>query len=293
VNGIQKEVRRIASVVLAGCLLLTGCGRGGAEADEAPSLDEQLGLSDEGMLQRQSQAENHIRDCMKQQGFDYVPVDPRAQMAAMVGAAGLSKEDFEKQFGYGITTLYEQRLNRVGDSANVSIREGLSDADRAAYDRALHGDNPIATLGAALDSGDFTQLGGCIKQAADAVFGGPEVLSSLQAKLDELDERMLADPRMVKAVRAWTDCMRAAGYPGLQEPESVDATLQAGLDAIVGTGGPYDRAALTALQKDEVAMVGADIACEEQHISDVEDEVTTEYEARFRQENATLLSRVP
>jgi hypothetical protein len=293
VNGIQKEVRRIASVVLAGCLLLTGCGRGGAEADETPSLDEQLGLSDEGMLQRQSQAENHIRDCMKQQGFDYVPVDPRAQMAAMVGAAGLSKEDFEKQFGYGITTLYEQRLNRVGDSANVSIREGLSDADRAAYDRALHGDNPTATLGAALDSGDFTQLGGCIKEAADAVFGGPEVLSSLQAKLDELDERMLADPRMVKAVRAWTDCMRAAGYPGLQEPESVDATLQAGLDAIVGTGGPYDRAALTALQKDEVAMVGADIACEEQHISDVEDEVTTEYEARFRQENATLLSRVP
>lgn len=292
-NGIQKEVRRIASVVLAGCLLLTGCGRGGADADETPSLDEQLGLSDEGMLQRQSQAENHIRDCMKQQGFDYVPVDPRAQMAAMVGAAGLSKEDFEKQFGYGITTLYEQRLNRVGDSANVSIRDGLSDADRAAYDRALHGDNPTATLGAALDSGDFTQLGGCIKQAADAVFGGPEVLSSLQAKLDELDERMLADPRMVKAVRAWTHCMRAAGYPGLQEPESVDATLQAGLDAIVGTGGPYDRAALTALQKDEVAMVGADIACEEQHISDVEDEVTTEYEARFRQENATLLSRVP
>ena len=271
-NGIQKEVRRIASVVLAGCLLLTGCGRGGAEADETPSLDEQLGLSDEGMLQRQSQAENQIRDCMKQQGFDYVPVDPRAQMAAMVGAAGLSKEDFEKQFGYGITTLYEQRLNRVGDSANVSIRDGLSDADRAAYDRALHGDNPTATLGAALDSGDFTQLGGCVKQAADAVFGGPEVLSSLQAKLDELDERMLADPRMVKAVRAWTDCMRAAGYPGLQEPESVDATLQAGLDAIVGTGGPYDRAALTALQKDEV---------------------TTEYEARFRQENATLLSRVP
>jgi hypothetical protein len=40
-------------------------------------------------------------------------------------------------------------------------------------------------------------------------------------------------------------------------------------------------------------MVGADIACEEQHISDVEDEVTMEYEARFRQENATLLSRVP
>ena len=54
-------------------------------------------------------AENLIADCMKAQGFDYVPVDPQAQRAALVGQAGMSEEEFNKQFGYGITTLFGKR----------------------------------------------------------------------------------------------------------------------------------------------------------------------------------------
>lgn len=52
---------------------------------------------------------------MKAQGFDYVPVDPRAQRAALVGTADLSEEDFDKQFGYGITTLYEQYQRQLAE----------------------------------------------------------------------------------------------------------------------------------------------------------------------------------
>ena len=57
-------------------------------------------------MARQSRVEGAIRDCMKAQGFDYVPVDPFAQRAAVTGAARLSDEDFLKQFGYGISTLW-------------------------------------------------------------------------------------------------------------------------------------------------------------------------------------------
>ena len=66
---------------------------------------------------------------MKAQGFDYVPVDPNAAQAALVGAQGMSKEDFEKQYGYGITTLYEQRRKEAVAGANKAIRDSLSEAD--------------------------------------------------------------------------------------------------------------------------------------------------------------------
>src|SRR5919197_4021923 len=100
---------RMAGLVIVCCTLVAACGRGGGGSGDTQSIDEQVGLDQEGMLQRQAQAENGIRDCMKAQGFEYVPVDPAAQQAALVGAPGMGKDDFEKQYGYGITTLYEQR----------------------------------------------------------------------------------------------------------------------------------------------------------------------------------------
>ena len=289
--------------VACGLLILAGCGGGGGEGEQV-GIDEQLGVDEEGLLLRQRQAENFLADCMKAQGFEYVPVDPVAQRAAMVGSAGLSQEDFEKQFGYGITTLYEQRLAQTGTGANQEIRNRLSEADRRAYDRALYGDDPTATIAAALDSGDFTQLGGCSREATEKIFGGTAVLQTLQTKLDELDEKIFADPRMAKAVAKWSQCMREAGYPGLKEPDEVDAVLEKKLEDIVGppeerkAPAPgqepdYDRAALTALQREEVAMVAADIACEKKHLADVEEEVTAELEREFREENADLLNRMP
>jgi hypothetical protein len=108
---------------------------------------------------------------------------------------------------------------------------------------------------------------------------------------------------MVKAVREWSDCMRDAGYANLAEQEDVDTVLKKKLEAIVGSpgdvsaqsveGADYDKAALTALQHEEVAMVTADKKCEKEHVESVEDKVTEEYESSFREENASLLAKVP
>jgi hypothetical protein len=238
---------------------------------------------------------------MKAQGFDYVPVDPEARQAALVGQPGLSREDFEKQFGYGITTLYEQRRKQSAAGPNEAVRAALSDAERSAYDRALFGEGASLTFVEALDTGNFSGLDGCVRKATDAIFGGPEVIQTVQTRMDELDERIFADPRVAKAVRAWSGCMRSAGYPDLTHPDDVDAVLEKKLEEIVGsntgaggTGEPgYDRAALAALQQEEVAMVRSDLACEEQHLVETEDEVTAEYEREFREQNADLLGKVP
>jgi hypothetical protein len=216
----------------------------------------------------------------------------------------MNQEEFEKQFGYGITTLYEQRLQQVGAGPNREIRDSFNEAERTAYDRALYGDDPTATFASALDSGDFTRLGGCVKQATDEIFGGTPVLQTLQTKTDELDDKIFSDARMVKAIAKWSQCMREAGYDGLSEPDEADSVLEGRLEAIVGPPEerapaapgeepPYEPEALEALQQEEVAMVAADIVCEKKHLEEVEGKVSEEYHEEFRQENADLLARVP
>ena len=225
---------------------------------------------------------------MGQQGFDGYTADPKPP------GADLSDEEYEKQYGYGITTLYDKSDE---GGANKTYRDSLGPADQVAYDRALYGDDPTATFADAVDNGDFTRVGGCTKEATDKVFGGSQVIQSLQNKLDALDERILADSRMVKAVANWSKCMQKAGYEDLATPDEVDTVLHSKLEAIVGPPESpkpdYDQAALTALQGEERATVAADVECEAKNVDDVELKVRKELEATFREQNADLISKVP
>jgi hypothetical protein len=97
--------------------------------------------------------------------------------------------------------------------------------------------------------------------------------------------------------------MRRAGYD-LAEQDEVDVYLENKLESIVGPleeaeptppgeEPAYDVEALRALQREEVEMVQADIACEEKHVEEIEVKVRGEYEREFRDKNASLLERVP
>jgi hypothetical protein len=301
----------ITIVVLTAALGLAACGGDDSASSEQPAskkqpsgpVEDQLGFDTAGIMARQSRVEADIRECMKAQGFEYVPIDPFAQRAAVTGASRLSDEDFLNQFGYGISTLW----GRGGAHAdpNQRLRASLSAADRRAYDRALWGENAGATFQAAVDSGDFTKLGGCTRKATEAVFGGAQVLTQLQGKLDQLDERILEDQRMVRALERWTTCMADAGYR-YEDPDEIDSDLTKRMEKIVGplpgpfaTGPasghkpqPYDRSALAALQREEVAVARADYACERKEITPVESVVRPQYEAQFRQRNQALISQV-
>jgi hypothetical protein len=289
------------ATVLITAALIAGCG-GDEESNEPPAeLEEQLGFSRSGIMELQSRVEGRIRDCMQAQGFEYVPVDPFAQQQALTGKARLTEEEFIKEFGYGISTLFGRGSEQA--DPNERIRRSLSAADRAAYDRALGGENPGATFAEAVDSGDFTELGGCTKQASEAAFGGAQVLTELVSKLDELDERIIQDQRMIRANEKWAECMQEKGYR-YEEPDEIDEDLLERFRGIVGVGvrpgatGPpdpgtsYDRAALRELQREEVRIGNADLECENQEIAPVERQVRPQYEATFRKQNRRLLSRV-
>lgn len=309
----RRALHTLLAATLTGtALALAACGGGdtaasggGSAPKKAPAieLEDQLGFDQAGIQARQSRVEAAVRDCMKAEGFDYVPIDPLAQRAALVGSSRLSDEDFLRQFGYGISTLWG-RGNPQSDP-NQPLRASLGPADRRAYDRALFGENVGTTFASAVENGDFAKLGGCTRKATEAVFGGAQVLTQVQGKFDALDERILEDQRMVKANEKWAGCMAEAGYR-YEEPDEIDGDLQKRAEKIVGplsgpfaTGPaqgekrrPYDRGALAKLQREEVAIARADYDCELKHITPVESVVRPQYEARFREQNQGLISQI-
>jgi hypothetical protein len=296
---MRRHLASAAAICVAA--LLAGCGGDEPPPDKVVELEDQLGFSDTGVLERQSRVEGRIRDCMKMQGFDYVPVDPLAQRAALTGKARMTDEEFLDQFGYGISTLFGR--GSPASDPNERIRASLGPADRAAYDRALFGESPGLTFADAIDDDAAADLGGCTKKATGAVFGGTAVLAAIQGKFDELEERLLQDQRMVRAVEAWSACMENKGY-SYQEPEQIDADLIERFKDVVGAGtapgaaapadpsATWDKAALAALQRDEVKIARADLACEQKEITPVELEVRPQYEEAFRNRNRRLIEQV-
>ncbi len=283
-----------------------GDGAGGKKAAAGPiiELEDQLGFSSAGIMEQQSRVEALIATCMRRNGFEYVPIDPFAQQTTVSKVTRLSDEDFVRQFGYGVSTLWGRGSGREVDP-NERIRAGLSGADRRAYDRALWGDHPRTTFADAVDSGDLTRLGGCTRSAAQAAFGDGQIIARIVARFDALDERIGSDPRMVRADERWTDCMASAGYR-FESGDEIEEHFSKRMERIVGplpgplaTGPPagakprpHDRAALAALQREEIAAARTELACERKHIAPVEAVVRPEHEARFREQNQGLIRSV-
>jgi hypothetical protein len=290
-------------VVLGGCGGSDGDGRatttGAKPAAAGGSVEDQLGFTRAGVAGAQAKVENAIAACMKAEGFEYVPGDPVAVQAALTGKPNMSDEEFERTYGHGIATLYGK--GSAQSDPNARIRAQLGDADRRAYDRTLNGGKPEQTFAFAVDNGDFSQLAGCTKQATDAAFGGTRLLTTLQRKLDELDESIVNDQRVVQANARWRTCIREATGEDFEDSEAIEDDIRQRLEAIVGAvlppgqvapEGSYDKAALAALQRREVELTGDDLACEAKFITATEDKVREEKETRFRDENAELLRQV-
>jgi hypothetical protein len=306
----QRGARRpIVPAAIACLALIAGCGGSNDQpssttkpqaAASGGTIEDQLGFTRKGVAAASAKVENSIAACMKAEGFDYVPTDPVAQQAALTGKANMSDEEYEQQFGYGITTLYGRGTAQT--DPNDKIRSQLGDADRAAYDRALSGGKPDQTFVLAVDTGDFTELGGCTKKATDEAFGGSRLLQTLQRKLDELDDSIAADQRMVHAQEAWRACLKNATGEEYEDAESIEEEVKQRFESVVGSvvppgqvapaGTQVNMAELRQLQQDEMDLFNKDRACEIKHIDPVETKVREEKETKFKSDNADLLSRV-
>lgn len=262
------------AVVVAGLALtgLSGCGDDTPESatQPAPSASRQSDYA-----AKEQTVENMIADCMKKRGFQYVPRPQTEDRNSGAEYGGVSSvvlppdevRQFRQKYGFGIyaSLVYpnDPAVARPGTNAgndpNVAIREGLDPARRAAYDEALHGDNPKA--GAKKSSG---KPQGCLNEAAMAVFGSADQSPDRQAATRKAFEQFQHDPAVVKAAQKYATCLRSRGYQvPSAEPGRIEGAVAMQFAGALPPGGPDSVAPGEAKKKlaDEIKAALADLDC--------------------------------
>lgn len=177
------------------------------------------------------QYEEAVRACMVVEGFDYTPVLPEVE--SVLTTEG-TVEDQVRRWGFRITTEAGSGLPSVMDSAliygepldpNADLVESMSEAERAAWNEALENCGTEAWF------------------ARPATLYETALYGAMFAELDEMQERLEADPRIVDLEAAWSGCMATAGY----EYADRDTLLTVGMtdlvsrfNALMGVDATFD-----------------------------------------------------
>ncbi len=278
--------RILALAFLTVAPLTVACGSSapssvGSAANAASNAPEEFGLSRTELAARIEKTEGLIAKCMTDAGFQYIALDfvtIKQAMDSDKSAPGVSNDDYLKQYGLGITTQFNQPLVEFGAGPqNASYLDGLPPADQVAFKHTLWGESPDWNQAHAVEAEDFSQTGGCTRSAAEQTYTPTEITS---AYINPADIKIEQDPRMIAAIKKWSDCMRADGYQ-YDNPNQVEDDLQERLDAIVQgqdpttlTGPALD--SLHQLQGEELAIAAVLSTCEEDNITPVQDAIEAE-----------------
>lgn len=319
----------VAALSLALLLVATACGSDTAEGE---TLDEFMGVGADGApdeeamaaaRREQQQVEERVAECMAEQGFDYEPLDMSEQMGSVEEhpRQELDEDEFREEYGYGVSTWQpepQQRSQSGPTDPNMERVQEMDDAERAAYEEALHGEPPDHR-----PDGEPVPFepGGCRGEAWEAVRGDQqEAQAELGPAFQELNETIESDPRIVEAEEAWAECMRAAGWdveervdpqrriseahlelieearpspeprPGL---EDVDPEELEELEEAPPMEAEIDEAALEELQERELDMAADDHECAQEHFpEELEQEVRAEHEGEFIEEHRETLEQL-
>jgi hypothetical protein len=268
------------AIAAALSLGVAACGSDGEEtaATEVNSpISEFLGFDDSGnpeanearFIEEERARQEVIAECMREQGFEYSPVDPD-QFVSFEEPGGLEwgSDEWVAKYGFGISTQrwsqdevgpdlvgheYDDQGEQFEDP-NQDYVESLSDSEREAYYAALSGDpENFPAIDETLSEEEIEaqtegfewEPSGCEGEAYDETGSGTanEFYQEYGDELDTMYERMQNDPRIVEAEQALSDCVADKGYD-YTDMESVYETFEADL-AEVDSGVTYPGQDLT------------------------------------------------
>ncbi|GAA4521278.1 hypothetical protein GCM10023096_45510 [Nonomuraea ferruginea] len=197
---VPRMPNRFLLGLAALCLAGTAACASAAETRSAPQPAEDS-KADQAQL-----TQSAIADCMKQEGFKYVAwtPDPKTGDEQDKAASG----DYEamraiaRKRGFGIfTTIADPSLKEVvwseSDSPNFTIKNELSPAQLAAYDKALESCRAQA-----------------VKKVTGRVVRSAEDLAEQRNQMIDqtLDRELNGDPELIELAAAMGDCLKGKGY---------------------------------------------------------------------------------
>lgn len=275
-------LRRYSAFVLTIALLTACGGGGGSagstedgsgsstttiaepEAGAEESLADFFGGSDDPeaaqaeFVDQEARRQELIRACMAEQGFDYTPVAPPDESFQSFGPG--DEEEYVREQGFGITTWYGNEDQFSGpetewEDPNQEMVDAMSESEREAYYEALYGSEEEQMEGATTETDpetgeEYTMVpgfgAGCEGEASEEIYGDPAETEALWEELspamEELQERIQADPRIVEFNEEWSECMADAGFDfenQQQMYETIFEDFQRRFDEIVGPGGGF------------------------------------------------------
>lgn len=320
----------IAVVGAALMVIVAGCGEDGDGDDSGETLQDFLGAPDAEDPQamqahfedEQRRIEEHIVACMAAEGFDYEPRETSGPQGTVHPSQELERDEFVEEYGFGLTTIDpDEYMAEAAEDPNQEMLEAMDEAERQAYQEALHGEMPEPDPDAP-DEPIEMEMGGCRGEAEDEVRGQQRMLQDeLGDELQALFERAQSDPRVVEAQESWAACMRDAGWefsePGephqriseqhnellqdagaMEVPDEI-AELEPGEEPPEDFEPPAppepDPDALAELQEEELEVAAADHECQvdafgEDH--ELTREVQEEYEREFVDEHRDALEEL-
>src|SRR4029079_82795 len=103
--------------------------QGNATGSTSLPGSEEFGLTKEGLVKSVESVESGIAKCMRDAGFEYIAVDYNTVRRGMVSdksLPGYSEEQFSREFGFGISTLYTGKppqLSEFDTPAKIGLGE--------------------------------------------------------------------------------------------------------------------------------------------------------------------------
>lgn len=303
---IPQLSRNIVGWAVVSASFLSACGSGSnSTAAQADPLTDFFGMSSpEKIAAAQTKAQKKTAECMRTQGFTYVPYTP-PQSQMFNGPKPGEELDWKRKHGYGMSdsmaNMGSQQVQANADP-NQALQNKMSQADREVYQKALFGGAP------APGEEDNFMPTGCMNAGYN---GGTSkdmqaIQQEMQPKYDLLYKRIEADPRMVKVSLDWSICMRKKGHEGLKSERDVYEKVLIPLQNKIFSSGPtpvqespegqvgppkLDEKKLAELRKVEFALANDDADCSTNNAK-VQRAVVTEYQTKFLEQNRANLVKI-
>jgi hypothetical protein len=242
-------------ILLAGCLRAAGQQAG--QLPEPPDPRPVGGLASFSPTETaalHTSEEAAVRGCMSSRGFRYLPVPGRSVRSAAASPYALLFARAEGD-GYGMTMAAIEARNTAGDPNDKALA-GTSPSFRDRWRAALVGTDRHVTRIRTPDGFDLRfSTDGCVYAARERVYGtGWDQRYYLVQGLSNLVlTAVQRAPAYSAAVRAWSECMRGAGYsyPNLQAPR------KAVQDRLTAVSGPT-----VEVGKFELSVARQDYSCQ-------------------------------